>query len=413
MLPASLLSPHDEKNAPEPAHLYPTWSDPDSQEDFYRYANVSIPAPLEKTPSQLSLADSRILPEPRHSLSSDGRSVISREKGVHLAPVWFCVTALASAIIVTGLEAFMFGIINIDRDNFYEENHYLEMSIFLSLFIFAGFYQIAVMAMALQGENILLLASLCLFYACMLIYSGIQYHEVSSRIDLRSVTSWEKAAKATNIAAIAVLGLTLVIQSCIVFFLLRKSLKWFNFKKTGASFEIKRLYSVFQLHRCLLVFDFFFFLGFTVQFIVIMISNKKSIEFILTCCILPLSILVLIASDIAVCRELMWLSIVTMLFFTAACTYVLFKMIRLFTKYTSAYDVALIPGDYFPGRTSLMCFGCITLVILFATIIMGGIAIHGYNRGLLPFVGSKYGFLFKGTKSRLEEKEEDESILID
>lgn len=417
--PAYLLSSHrNDFNMREPEDIYATSSDSDSQEEFYRYTSVPVPsnsALLQKPLTSSAFGDSGVFSEGQHSIISDRTS--TRRSGhsrFHLGWMWFFITALASAILVTALEAFMFGLINIHRDNFYSQNRYLEMSIFLALFIFAGFYQIAIMVMALRWRNMLLLASLCVFYACMLIYTGIQYHEISSNIDLVAVNPWQRAAKATNIAAICVLALTLVIQTCIVFFLLRKSLKWFNFKKTGASFEIKRLYSVFQLHRCLLVFDFFFFLGFTVQFIVIMISDKTSIEFILTCCILPLTVLVLIASDIGVCRELISLSIGTILLFTAGCVYVLFKMIRLFTKYTSAYDVAVVPGHYFPGRTSLMCFGCITLVVLFATIIIEGIAIHGYDHGLLPFLSSNYSFLSRNPKhGQFEEKDDYESQLID
>lgn len=418
MDPTSLINPHhNEMDLLTPPDPYNS-SDSDSQDEFYRYVNVSMPqnaAYVLKVPTDSDFGDPAVFSDSQQSIASDLTSTIKAgDKRFRLGRMWFLITAIASAILVTALEAFMFGLINIHRDDFHSENRYLEMSIFLALFIFAGFYQIIIVVMALRWKNILLLALLCLFYACMLIYTGIQYYEISSHIDLQSSTPWQKAAKATNIAAICVLAITLVVQGCIVFFVLRNSLKWFNFKKTGASFEIKRLYSLFQFHRCLLVFDFFFFLGFTVQFLVIMITDKTSIEFILTCCMLPLTILVLIASDIGMCHELMVLSVMTMVFFIAGAVYVLFKIIRLFTKYTSAYDVAVIPGHYFPGRTSLLCFGCITLVFLFATIIMEGVGIHGYSRGLLPFVNSNYGFLSKESKSeKFEQIKDEDSMLID
>lgn len=414
MRPASLI--HPTLNVMDEPRPNPYLSaDLDSQEEFYRYANVSIPlnAVLRKTPTDSDFEDSVSFRDPQQSVVSDHTSN-EGDKGFQLGRVAFLITALVSAVLVTALEATIFGLINLHRGNFDADNRYLEMSIFLALFIFAGVYQIAIVVIALRGQNMLLLASLCLFYACMLIYTGIQYYEFSSHIDLPLTNPWQNASRGINIAVICVLAVTLVLQVFIVFFALRKNLKWFNFKKTGASFEIKRLYSIFQFHRCLLVFDFFFFLGFTVQFIVIMVSNKRSTEFILTCCMLPLTILVLIASDIAMCHEVMYLSVITMLFFTAGAVYVFFKMIRLFTKYTSAYDAAVVPGHYFPGRTSLMCFGCITLLFLFATIIMEGVAMQGYNRGLLPFVDSNYAFLSRKTETEpLEEKEDDESMFID
>lgn len=363
--------------------------------------------PVMEKDSDTEINQSAHFPAESVSSCSENSSFFNSDGTRRLGLRIFLVVAILSAFFVTALEAFLFGLINVHRDSFSDDKRYLEMSIFLALFIFAGIYQIVVVVVALWSENITLLAVLCLFYASMLMYTGIQYKEISSRIHLHLSAPWEAATMVANIAAICVLATTLVVQSGLVYFVLRKHLRWCNFKKTGASVEIKRLYSYFQLHRCLLVFDFFFFVGFTVQFLVIMVSDKHSVEFVLTCCMLPLTIVVLVASDFAATRELVLLSATTVLFFVAGSVYVLFKMVRLFTKYTSAYNVALTPGNYFPGRTSLICFGCVTLVFLMGTIVMEGVAMYGYNRGLLPYVSTYYSWWKKG------EAEDTESDLID
>lgn len=302
----------------------------------------------------------------------------------------FLTVSIVSAVLVMALEIFMFVAINLNRHGFDTDSKYFEISIFLALFIFAGFYQVLITIVGLHTKNLILLSMLLVFYACMLIYTGIQYNELNQNETYEVALAWRRATMGTNIAALVVLALTLVVQTLLIVCVLRSSMRWFKFKKIGASFDIKRRYTVFQFHRCLLMFDFFFFLAFTVQFIVIMVADKTSVEFILTCCMLPLTILVLFASDYAATRELVWLSVFTVLCYIGGCVYVLFKTIRLFTKYTSAYDVTLVPGSYFPGRTSLVFFAVVTLVFLVCTIVLECWTVFNYNKGLLPFVNTYY-----------------------
>lgn len=333
--------------------------------------------------------------------------------------------SIVSALVVMAIEAFMYAAINLNRHDFESDSKYSEISIYLALFIFASVYLVVITVVGLHTKNMIVLSMLCVFYACMLIYTGIQYQELSQNgVNFKSRSGWELAVSITNIVAIAVLGVTFLLQALFVY-VLKGSVRWYKFKKIGASFEIKRYYTIFQIHRCLLMFDFFFFLAFTVQFIVIMVNDKTSLEFILTCCMLPLTLLVLFASDYAATREFVWLSICSIICFVAGCVYVLFKIVRLFTRYTSAFDLTVRPGSYFPGRTSLFSFGIITLVFLFSTIAAEILTVYNYNKGLLPLVNTYYGKLPKaghrGPHSTTEfdfdegsEKAADnDSILID
>lgn len=365
------------------------------------YENDSKQNELTQIPCESFVSSS---PTINHKRQKDSRYVT--------ALMTFLLVSIVSAVLVMGLEGFMFGALTMHRHNFASDEKYFEISIFLALFIFAAVYQCIITVVGLVTKNMLLLSMLCIFYMCMLVYTGIQFKEISSRVVL--VTHWETAVFATNVTTIVVLAATLISQVLLIYFALWKDVKWFRFKKIGASFEIKRLYSYFQIHRSLLMFDFFFFLGFTVQFIVIMISDKTSVEFILTCIILPLTVIVLVASDFAASREWLWLTVVTTLCFLAGLSYVLFKIIRLFTKYTSAYNTAVIPGEYFPGRSSLVTFGVITILFLVATIVMEIVMINNYGRGLLLYVNNY--FASKSSKKSEEAAlpvNETESMIID
>ncbi|KAK6454935.1 uncharacterized protein RJT20DRAFT_53523 [Scheffersomyces xylosifermentans] len=304
----------------------------------------------------------------------------------------FMATSIVSAVLILVFEVYMFAVVNIHKRN-YENTRYVEISIYLALFIFAALFQVVLTYIGLKTKNMLLLTMLCGFYICMLIYTGIQYQEVSERIETFLFGGWRRATRATNIATIAVIAVTLIVQAFLIFFVLRKNVNWFRFKKIGGDLKIRRMYSVFQIHRSLLIFDLFFFLGFTIQFIVIMVQRKSSVEFILTVCVLPLTFVVLLVSDFAATRELLLLSLLTTACFLGGCAYVLFKMIRLYTKYTSAYGTALNPGDYFPGRKSLITFGVLTLALLVSTIVVEIWVMRNYGRGLLPSVSVYYSKL--------------------
>ncbi|RLV96179.1 hypothetical protein JA1_000314 [Spathaspora sp. JA1] len=316
----------------------------------------------------------------------------SDEKQYRMFAKIFFFISLISAILILLFESYMFAVINIHHVDL-GDGRYVEVSIYFALFIFAAVFQVVITLIGLITRNMLLLFFLCLFYCCMLIYSGIQYNEVARKITIVLRGNWYRATFALNIATIAVIGATLLLQVILLVVSLRKYVNWFTFKKVGADIKLRQMYTVFQIHRSVLMFDFFFFTGFTIQFLVIMVKDRTSVEFILTVVVLPCTIILLLISDISSCREFIYGSLFSILLYLAGIAYVLFKIIRLYTHYTSAYGFAIVAGKYFMGRKSLTIFGVITIVILLITIVLECMVIYNFNKGLLPTVSTYYKWI--------------------
>lgn len=387
--------------------------DNSSTEDLYKFTRVGDNSSHRSEPLDEPLGDPLMMNNDTDSMpiyAEESQPEKRSDRYVLVAKVFFGIS-VTSALIILALESYIYAEFVRNRTNVRYRPKYEEISIYLALFIFATVFQVAVTIIGLLSKNLLLLVLLCVFYACMVAYTSIQYGELNSIVWDAIVGYGRGAIIGCNITAIVVLGWTLVLQVGILFGYLRKHVSWVQFKNIGGDIKRKRHYSVFQVHRALLIFIFFFFVGFTIQFITIMVEDKKSLEFILTVVVLPLTIILLILSDLAISKELLLLSIGCVMVYMAGIAYVLFKMVRLFTKYTSAYGLALVPGDYFPGRSSLMTFGSITVVFLLGIIVLEVILMSNFNRGLKDIVGHpRYLRMFSKQEAVVEEKSDELSI---
>jgi len=73
---------------------------------------------------------------------------------------------------------------------------------------------------------------------------------------------------------------------------------WKVYKFLGADRQIKKMFAVYQIYQCIVKFDVFFWVGFFVQF-TLLVLDHRSFEFYMTCAALPLSIVLLVEGHLA------------------------------------------------------------------------------------------------------------------
>jgi len=151
---------------------------------------------------------------------------------------------------------------------------------------------------------------------------------------------------------------------------------WTIYKRISADLRMKRRYLQYQIYITLLKFDFFFFLGFTVQFVVIV--KGRGPEFALTIAAIPVTIVILLAAAWFVRKESLIGTIIVIILYIGALAYFIFKLVRM---YSPGWEI-----PYLAARKELTAFAALTLILILVTIIYACMCAHNYNKGLKPFV---------------------------
>lgn len=178
---------------------------------------------------------------------------------------------------------------------------------FLTLYIFGFFYQLVLVWDALRLKNTIQIIGLCIYNLGLLIYGAVQIQQINDAADTLAasghitIDKWNQAAPFL-IAIPCILAVGTIVLS-IAAWKLYDEFAWTIYKHISADLRMKRRYLLFQIYIALLKFDFFFFLGFTVQFVVIVTTHTA--EFALTIAAMPVTIGLLILAAFWTRREIL------------------------------------------------------------------------------------------------------------
>ncbi|KAJ7492831.1 hypothetical protein FB451DRAFT_552023 [Mycena latifolia] len=148
---------------------------------------------------------------------------------------------------------------------------------------------------------------------------------------------------------------------------------WKVYKFLGADRRIKKMYANYQIYECLVKFDVFFWAGFSVQFIWLVLLEHDW-EYYVTCAALPLSLVLLVEGHLAARHE----SKLMMYTFLSGCVggmiYFVYKLAKvLMYKHTRDFELVW---------KTLTVFSVIAIILLLATFVFSIMVLRNFGRGL-------------------------------
>ncbi|KAG6335359.1 hypothetical protein ID866_3722 [Astraeus odoratus] len=249
---------------------------------------------------------------------------------------------------------------------------------YLALFILAELFELALAFDALRLRNIIQLLGIIVFHGALIVFSALQVYETKTAIvpcNLSQCNSdetflWDKVMPFLVIAPCVISASWVLLMFWIK--RLYQEFGWEIFHVVGANPKLKTMYQYYQIFICLLKFDFFCFVGVTMQLLIIVLATNSA-EFGLTIAAIPVVLILLAGCAYAVQREVKWLMAASLALMVAAMTY-LYKLVRF-------YDPASA-SQYLSTRATLTVFTIVAFLLLLASFAVGVKCFYDFDKGV-------------------------------
>ncbi|KAK9766593.1 hypothetical protein K7432_004221 [Basidiobolus ranarum] len=173
--------------------------------------------------------------------------------------------------------------------------------VYFIIFISSQIFQVVLIWDALRFQNTIQIIGFLVFHFCCFGYSIIQWFQLSSFLKPFSASD---IPKDLVLFPMIIAGVILFFQ--IVFMVvgwkLYQEFGWKIYKRIGADLRMKERFRAYQIFLMLIKMDVFFFLGFCVQFLVLVL-RISDLEIPLTIAALPLMIITLVVAIYGMRKE--------------------------------------------------------------------------------------------------------------
>jgi len=258
------------------------------------------------------------------------------------------------------------------------------MPVYLSIFALAHVFQFAMAVDAVYARNTLQFILLTVFNALFLAYAIIQIGEVKTAIATIGTGGTSGGFSRVPITVLTTI-IPIVISVAEVAYValgwkIYNEFGWKVYKFLGADRQRKKMYANYQVYECLIKFDVFFWAGFSVQFLWLVLSNSDW-EYYVTIAALPLSLVLLVEGHLAARHESKMMMWTFMSGCVGALVYFFYKLIKVLLH---------IKDDPFRFVwKSLTIFSVIAIILLLLTFVYAFIVYRNFGRGLKEALARK------------------------
>ncbi|CAO0803745.1 unnamed protein product [Mucor circinelloides] len=269
--------------------------------------------------------------------------------------------------------------------------------VYFILFMLAQVFTVILVVDAIYQRNTIQLIALVAFELGMSAYSIIQFHQSSTLIDDDQGTKSEALQYLVNAYHLSkwaeITQICVMIVSTMIFVFLAYKLYlefgWHIYKKIGADLAMRDRYKMYQIFMMLLKFDFFFFLGFSVQYLALLIVAwwpdatlngneseivRELIEHIILSCVL--SITMLCSAYWGLRREKKVHMYIFLILCAASMGYYIYMLVQ----------IASDPARFLGSKVFLTFFLCVDMVLILASVPIAIICLRNFNLGLMNHI---------------------------
>jgi hypothetical protein len=252
-----------------------------------------------------------------------------------------------------------------------------KMPVYLTIFAIAHVFQLVMAVDAVYARNTLQFLCLTIFNALFLVYALIQISEIQSSVQQIPTLISDGISHIPLDVLTTILPIVIAVAELAYIALgwkIYHEFGWKIYKFLGADRQIKKLYAKYQIFQCLIKFDVFFWVGFSVQFISLVLLQKRDWEFYITCAALPASLVLLVEGHLAARHENKVMMITFMSGCVGAMVYFVYKLFKVI-KYRTEYPFSTT-------WKSLATFSLIAISLLVITFVFAIIVLRNFGRGL-------------------------------
>jgi hypothetical protein len=245
------------------------------------------------------------------------------------------------------------------------------------LFILAQAFQLFLCIDAITSLSIIQIIATAVFNWALFGYSIMQYIQASN-VTNGTITPANFSVHPTKTLEIVVIVL-MSIFVCVWSYLaykLNNLFGWKLYKDLGADVSMMKSLKLYHIYMMLLKLDIFFFFGFDIQFLVLVLINGRpgtSDALIHICLIIPSTIAVITTAFFAILKENRVLTNLALIGFFAGTIFLIERLVNVLTN---------TDGKYLNSKRSITFFISLTIALCTMTFIILVMNSRRYGRGL-------------------------------